>query len=151
MRPTSSLSALAVLAALLPAAHAGERPVSRKEVPAAVLASFQKAYPRAKALRFTRDDGEGRQVFEIESLDGRVRRDLSYLPDGTLEEAEEAIAPSALPKAVQRAIQAGHPGAHVLRAERDTRGERVTYEVVLSVHGARKELTFDPEGKVVQG
>lgn len=151
MRPNPILSALAALAALLPVAHAGERRVSRNDLPPAVLAAFQKAYPGAEALGYSLDARGGMRVFEIESREGRVRRDLSYLPDGTLVEAEEVIPPAGLPKPVMAAIQAAHPGARVLRAERDTRGAAVTYEVVLSWRGARKELVFDPEGRPVQG
>lgn len=144
------LSSAALAAAVLPA-HAGERPIARKDVPAAVLAAFTKAYPGAKALGYSLDDSGGKQVFEIESREGSVRRDLSYLPDGTLDEAEEVIAPSDLPEAVQQAIQAGHPGARILRAERDTRGAAIAYEVVIASRGAKKEIVLDPEGKVIHG
>lgn len=150
MRPVLMLASAALAASLLPA-HAGEKHIPRKGVPPAVLAAFQKAYPGAQALGYSLDDSEGRKVFEIESREGRVRRDLSYLPDGTLDEAEEVIAPSDLPKAVQQSIQASHPGVRILHAERDTRGAAVTYEVVISARGVKKEVVLDPEGKVIHG
>lgn len=150
MRPSLMLLPTTLAAGILPAL-AGERPIARKEVPPAVLAAFEKGYPGAQALAYALDEDGGRKVFEIQSREGRVRRDLSYLPDGTLDEAEERIAPSGLPEAVQRAIQVGHPGARILRAERDTRGAAVTYEVVIAIRGAKKELVFDPEGRAARG
>ena len=142
---------LLTLAAATPAAvHAGEKRVSEKGMPAPVLAAFHAAYPAAAILALAVETERGRTSYEIESLDGRTRRDLSYAADGTLQEIEEGIPESQLPAPVQAAVKASYPGAKVLKAEKDTRGATVTYELHLKGGEAPREAVFAADGKALR-
>lgn len=140
-------AALAVTLAL-PAASK-ERSLGRAEVPRPVLAAFEKAYPKAKALRFAEEKQDGKNAYEIESQDGGTRRDLLFSADGTLLEVEETIPASDLPAVVREAVEKRAPGATIKRAERVTRGDTVRFEVDLN-GSAKKELAFDPSGKPLE-
>lgn len=138
---------VAAVIAVAPFARAdSERKVPRTEVPAPVLAAFEKAYPAAKATAFAREEKEGKTFYEIESRDGDVSRDLLFAPDGTLAEAEEKIPTGELPQPVRDAIRALGPKVTVRSAEKVTRGGTVSYSVTVS--GAMtKEMAFDPSGR----
>lgn len=123
-----------------------ETKVPRSEVPAPVLAAFEKAYPAAKATAFAREEKGGKTYFEIESREGKVARDLLLAPDGTLVEVEEGIPVADLPQPVRDAVRALGPKVSVRSAERVTRGSTVSYSVTLS--GAKERgMSFDAAGR----
>ena len=138
-------------ACLAPSAHAGERKLTEKQVPAAVLAAFRKAYPAASIRGLAKETGHGRTTFEIESEDGQVRRDLSYLGDGTLAEIEETVSANDLPAPVAAALDTKFHGAKVVKAEKDTRGGVITYELRISEGHHAREVVFAVDGKVLDG
>ena len=145
MRTKTFLITAALAAALALPATAKERPLSRAKVPPPVLAAFEKAYPKAKAMRFAEEKQDGKTCYEIESQDGAVRRDLLFSADGALLEVEETIPTSDLPATVRDAVAKQAPKATIKRAEKVTRGETVRFEVELS-GTATKELVFDVNG-----
>ena len=146
MRTKTFLITAALAAALALPATAKERPLSRAKVPPPVLAAFEKAYPKAKAIRFAEETQDGKKAYEIESQDGSKRRDLLYAADGTVLEIEETIPPADLPATVRDAVAKQAPKATIKRAEKVTRGETVRFEVELS-GTTTKELVFDVNGK----
>ena len=135
-------------ACLAPSARAGERKLSEKQMPAPALAAFHKAYPAAAIRGLAVEKDRGQTTYEIESVDGKVRRDLSYLADGTLAEIEEAIPGSDLPGPVFATLKAKHPAAKLLKAEKDTKGAAVTYELHIQEGGHRREVVLNPDGSV---
>jgi hypothetical protein len=137
---------LLAAAGLAPLAHAGEKKLTRKQMPAPVLAAFHKAYPSATIRGLAVETEHGQTTYEIESLDGKTRRDLSYLADGTLAEIEETIPESGLPAPVLAALKAKHPAAKLLKAEVDTKGAAVTYELRIQEGGRLREVVFRPDG-----
>ena len=141
-----TLAFLLAAACLAPSARAGEKKLTEKQMPAPVLAAFHKAYPSAAIRGLAVEKEHGRTTYEIESLDGQTRRDLSYHADGTLAEIEETIPESELPALVLAALKAQHPKAKVLKAEKDTKGATVTYELHVSEGGHHREVVFDAEG-----
>jgi hypothetical protein len=124
-----------------------EQKVERKDVPAAVLAAFAKAYPKATAKGFSREVAEGKTYYEIESLEGKIARDVTFSPDGTLVEVEEAMDFAALPRAVQDAFRAKYPNTRVELAEKKTKGGQVAYEIHFLVNGKEEEMVLDAAGK----
>ena len=144
-----ALTLLLAAACLAPSTRAGEKRLTEKQMPAPVLAAFHKAYPGAAIRRMAVETEHGQTTYEIESLDGKTRRDLSYLADGTLAEVEETIPESALPAPVLAAVKAKHPGAKLLKAEKDTKGAIITYELHLKDARRRREVVVTPDGKVL--
>ena len=129
---------------------AGEKKITPKELPAEVLSAFSKAYPKAKIKGLSREEENGKTYYEIESLDGKTARDISYLADGTVAETEETVATGALPAEVKAAVNKEYPKGKIIKAEKVTRESVVEYEFQITVGKEKHELVVDPSGKVVK-
>jgi len=134
---------------LLPAA-AQEHHIKTSELPEAVVKSFNTNYPNATITGTSIEKEQGVTYYEIESLDGSVRRDLLYTADGRTTEVEERIPVSSLPAAVQKTLQSRFKGHTILRAERTTRDSATTFEVLLSTRAARSEVVLNPSGTIIR-
>ncbi len=140
--PVPTAKAPASRAAATPKAAAGAK------LPAAVEAAFKQAYPRAIIKHVSKETDGGQTVYEVESIDGGLARDLNYRPDGTVVDIEEAIAPADVPAPVAAAIKARYPKATIRARERLTKGSAVTYEFQLSGTNV-KEIQLTPDGRFV--
>lgn len=127
-----------------------EEKVKPGNLPAAVKSAFNKAYPNAKITGASTEKENGVTYYEIESLDGKVRRDLLYTEDGSVAEIEETISAKALPKKIHEAFGKEFPKAEILRAEKTTRGTDVTYELRIKETGKTREVVFDTSGVVLK-
>ena len=116
--------------------------------PEAVLTAFHKAYPKAEIRDVSKESKDGKDYFEIESIEGKVHRDLLYLADGTVFEIEEGIAPGALPKTIADALKAKYPKGEIQKAEKITRGSSVEYEVLLENDEEDIEVVLDSNGTI---
>ena len=121
-----------------------------KDLPAAVSAAFQKAYPKAKILGASTETEKGVKYYEIESKDGSMRRDLLYTQDGKVYEIEETMAPGELPETVKAALLKELPNAKILKAEKTTRESAVEYELAVAVKGKKYSISIDPAGKILE-
>ncbi len=128
----------------------GEQKIKSKDLPAAVTASFQKAYPNAKIKGTSKEVENGKTQFEVESIEGKINRDLLYAADGTCIEIEETIPVKALPKEVADALIKGFPKGKVLKAEKLTKGETVQYEMVIQSGKEKHEVVFDAKGAIMK-
>jgi len=125
-----------------------KKPAAKVELPAAIKTAFEKAYPKATIKNVLKETAGGKTVYEVESVDKGLTRDLNYNPDGTVIDIEEEVAGADIPAAVSDAVKKMYPKATVTKAEKMTTGQVVTYELTLK--GAPKptvELT--PDGKPV--
>jgi lactam utilization protein B len=136
--------------ALATGAHAQERKLSRKALPAPVLAAFQKAYPKAVIKAAAEETQNGVTTFEIESLDGKVARDLQYQADGTLVEIEETLALSEVPEAVKAAAAAKYPQGKLLKAEKVTKGAVTSYDIEIKTGRGKVSMEVDAAGKLLK-
>ncbi len=126
----------------------GETKVARKDVPAPVLAAFEKAYPKATIKGFSKEKEKGQTVYEVESVEGKTHRDVSYAADGKLLITEESVEMKDVPAAVQQALNRKYPKAKVDLAEKVTEGTSVGYEFHLTTAAGKKaEVKFDAKGK----
>ena len=115
-------------------------------LPAAIKTAFSTAYPNATIKHVSKEKEKGQMVYEVESVDAGLTRDLIYKADGTVVSYEEQIEESAVPAAVTAAIKARYPKATVSVREKAFQGGTITYEFVLKgVSVTSIELT--PEGK----
>ena len=135
----------AVLALAIPA-HAA-KPAGKK-LPAAVFASFEKSYPTAKVKNWSTEKNDGVLCYEVESMDGKTRRDLIYSADGAVLEIEEGMKPSDLPEPVTLAISKAYPKGVVKTAEKLTRGSFTGYEVAVRQGKKTHEVVLDSEGTI---
>ena len=159
MKHTQRLIQLALLAALIlglgaPVVAQGEQEqqIKRKDVPAAVLAAFAKAYPNAKIKGYSKEPEteNGQAVYEIECAEGKTTRDVTYAADGTLVLIEETLDTSELPPGVKAALDNKFPDGKIRKAERVTKGTDVRYEFKIKHNGQTTEIVFDPEGNELE-
>ena len=126
-----------------------EMKIAEKDVPAAVLSAFKSAYPHAKILGASTETEHDSTYYEIESKDGKVRRDILYAADGTVAETEETIAARSLPDEVKKALDKDFPKARIEKVELLTKGSAKTYELKIRSGKKVKEVQFDPSGKQI--
>ena len=121
-----------------------------KVLPEAVLAAFKAAYPTAAIKGASKEVENGVTQYEVESVDGKLNRDLIYSVDGKVIELEETTAPENLPEAVQKTLAKDYPGAKVLKAEILTKDGAKSFELSLQVKDKKMGVTIDPAGKIVE-
>jgi hypothetical protein len=120
-----------------------------KNLPEAVSSAFKKSYPNAVIKGADKEVENGKTFYEIESIDGTLKRDLLYTPEGNAFEIEETIAASTLPDAVKQAISKEYPKGKIDKVEKNTREGTIQYDV--TVKSGRKVLdaSISPDGKIM--
>jgi hypothetical protein len=118
--------------------------------PEAVQAAFKTTYPKAFIIGMSKETEKGVTYYEIESVDGKQKRDLLFTADGKVAEIEEAIDPAALPEAVTRILSKNFPDAKLLNAEALTKDGQKSFEVQMQLKGKKKEVAFDVFGKIIE-
>jgi hypothetical protein len=129
---------------------AQEKRISKKEVPQAVLSAFASAYPKAKVKGYSTETENGKIYFEVESHQGKMTLDVSYLTDGTVTEIEEGVATADLPSAVKKAIKSNFPKGRVIKAEKKTVGDILTYEMKIITAKGHSTVEIDRTGKILK-
>lgn len=124
--------------------------VDLKILPPAVLNAFKAAYPHAVIRGTSKETEKGVTYYEVESVDGKLNRDLLYTADGKAVEIEEAISPESLPVAVQQTLAREFPGYKALKAEDMTKNGQKLFELQIQVNGKKKGVTIDPAGKIIR-
>lgn len=150
-RPFSQLHVLAALLLLFVAGILTQIPAKEMtKVPAAVMSAFKAAYPTASIIGTSKEVEKGKTYYEIESMDGKTRRDILYNSDGTVAEIEEQLArASDLPLAVADSLKGKYPDFAVQKAEKITRGDTTAYEVTIKKGKSTKELLFAGDGSLM--
>ena len=120
------------------------------DVPAAVFAAFEHAYPNASVEKVEKEEGQCMTCYEIESEDGKTERNILYTAEGKVCEIKEAINTDALPSEIRTTLSKEYPKAKVEKSEKVTCDSTIQYELHLKVGRMTSELTFDAMGKVVQ-
>ena len=124
-------------------------PIYEDDVPKLVLDAFKAAYPKAKTRGYTKAEVNGTTTFyNIDSADGKDRREVSYTPAGELATIRESVAESALPAEAQQAIADKYPNGKVTRAEKVIEGDRVGYRASVETGAKLFSLEFDAVGKL---
>jgi hypothetical protein len=127
-----------------------EQTLKKKDVPKAVLEAFAKAYPKAKAMGYAKEMEGKTVVYEIESEEGTVTRDVLYDTKGNVLELEESITKDELPQAIKDAIAKDYSKANITKYEKLTKGETTQYEIHIKSGKKSSEVLFDANGKLVE-
>jgi uncharacterized membrane protein YkoI len=137
------------LVALTVAISAEEQTIKKADVPSAVIAAFEKAYPKATVKNYSTEQHRGKTSYEIESIDGSTHRNVEYSPQGELLEIEEALKPSDLPPKVSQAITTKYAGGDIVSAEKKIKGDKTVYKVKMLQDKAKIEVRVNPEGEFI--
>ncbi len=127
-----------------------DKKITRKEIPAAVLKAFEAQYPHATITGQSIETELGKQLYEIESTDGKVDRDLLYTPSGKVVETEESLPPGKLSEAMKSSLAKEYPDGKIMKAEKVTREAKTSYEIQVQVGTKTREVTLDASGEVVK-
>lgn len=152
MKSTAALIALLFSPVVLHAqkrdtTEGSEHALRAAQVPAAVRDAFRRAYPHAAVRGYSTEQENGRTIYEVQSREGGVGRDLSFAADGTILEIEETVPVARLPEAVRAAITTQAAGAAITRSERNVAGHDTTYE--FAIRGRRGEVKLRGDGTPV--
>lgn len=117
------------------------------DCPKTVTDAVAKAFPKAKLDKCHPEHEGGKDIFEakLTRADG-TKAEVDVAPDGSILAVEEKIAVDALPDAVKKAFAARYPKAKAERAEKQTAGKTVTYEVAFG----KTEATFAADGRFIE-
>lgn len=145
-------AALAALPMILGQANAGEKGLSKNQVPKAVINAFEKAYPNAKGLEFEEETFEGKAVYELEYKENGMEYEFLYSADGVLLQKEEEIDGKSLPEPVAQAIKKAYPKAEIKEVEKLMKpdGTVIGYEVDINAAGKKIELELDVSGNILK-
>lgn len=146
------LTAFALLVAVMCFANtspAQEQSLKKKDVPKAILAAFQQSYPKATIKGYAKETDEGTVVYEIESMEGNIHRDVTYTADGTVATIEESLPYAELPEPVRNAVTKEYPKAKVSMCEKVTNGSTTQYELVVRSGKQKNELVYNADGSLV--
>ena len=129
-------------------AMAGEKKISKKDVPVAVLKAFTSAYPNAKVHSYAKETEKGETFYELETTDSKAKRDLLFKADGTIAEVEEMLTKENIPETVSKTLSAEFPKGKILGVEKTTKGTDVTYEARIMNGKEKLEVVMSGDGKV---
>lgn len=129
---------------------AGEKRITKKNVPKPVLSAFEKAYPNATVKGYAKEVDKGKIEYEVGSREGGISRDISYDAEGNVLALEETIPASDAPEAVQDALKAQFSKAKTARCEKVTENGTTKYEFLLRSGKKLQEVVFEPDGKLVK-
>jgi peroxiredoxin len=146
---------LALLAALIlgvstNASAEGKKKFTKKDLPSAVVSTFEKAYPKATIKGVSKEKENNTTYYEIESIDGTTKRDLLFTEDGTIAEIEESIETKDIPEAVAKTLKSEYGKYTIEKSEKVMRGSDTKYEFVVKKEKKRIEIVLDGTGKVVK-
>ena len=129
-------------------ANAQDKKITKKDVPAAVLKAFESAYPKAKVNNYATEVENGVKFYELETSEGKIKRDLLYKADGTLEELEEILTPAMVPDGIAKAIKTEFPKGKILSGESTTHGSAVTFDIVVANGKEKVNVNLSADGKI---
>lgn len=129
--------------ALLMTTAANAQKLKEKEVPAAVITAFKKAYPQTTRVGWEKEGANYEAGFDLNKTENSVQFDA----DGNILETETEITITLLPAKVKNYISEHYPSKSVKEAAKITDAKGVvTYEA--EVGG--KDLMFDESGNFIR-
>ena len=133
---------------IVSSSSAQDKKITKKDVPAAVLKAFATAYSKAKVNNYATEVEKGVTFYELETVEGKIKRDLLYKADGTLAELEEILTPPMVPDDIAKAIKTEFPKGKVVSGEKTTKDGVSTFEIIV-VNGKEKvRINLSADGKI---
>ena len=140
--------ALAFSFAAINNSFAQEKKISQKDLPNAVVKSFQAKYPKAEIKGTAVEKENGHTYYEIESMDGTQKRDLLYTKDGKVAEIEEGISLENIPSKIKSSVMKKYPEGKIKNAEKVTSNSKTTFELLVEHNGKKSVVVLDEKGNI---
>jgi hypothetical protein len=153
MRTTKVLGLTIVIGIILVSGinlFAQEKKIDKKDVPANVMATFQKAYPKAEVKGTNIETEHGKKYYEIESMEETKHIDLLITSAGKITEIEETISADQIPGSIMKTLGTKFEGLKVEKAEKVTHGSVSDYELVIESKSGKHEVKLNAAGKLLK-
>jgi len=145
---------VAALVGFVGGARADEENVPLDKLPKAVVDGVKKRFPDAELKEASKEDENGKTVYEVTIKDKGHNLDVTLTPEGALVSIERSIEAKDLPKAVADTLDQKYPKATFKTIEevikvRDGKEKLEYYELLLVTAEKKKlEVTVTPDGKI---
>lgn len=130
--------------------YAQKKKYTEKDMPAAVISSFQKNFPEASVRGYDKETEDGITTYEVEATVADVKKDIQFNADGTVIEIEESMNTADLPEKVVAAINSKYGNPSILKSEKVTKGSDILYEVTFKVKKKKHEVRLDKDGTILE-
>lgn len=126
---------------------AGERRVTRSELPAPVLAAADEQTKGARVRGYSTETENGQREYEVDMVVNGHDKDVMFASDGRVIEIEEAVTMDALSTEVRAGLTAKAATGKITKIESVTKdGKIVGYEALVMTAGKRSEIKVGPDG-----
>jgi len=136
-----------VIVAVLLTVNGYAQKVKEAEVPKAVVESFNKNFPGAKAEKWEKEEGRYEAEFDWKKTEASA----DFSDDGKLLETEQEIKTSALPTSINEYIAKNYAGYKITDASKITEASgNVKYEAEVEKGKEEFDLIFDSTGSFIE-
>jgi hypothetical protein len=150
VRYAAVLSIVPLIVCFVSLGSGQDKKIAKHDVPPAVIKAFETAYPKATVKNYGSEVEKGVTYYELETVEGKIKRDILYKADGTLAELEEILTPEMVPEPVAKALGASFPKGKIVSGEKTTRGELVSYDIVVADGKDKVNVELNAEGKILK-
>jgi hypothetical protein len=134
--------------ALTSPASAGDKKITRAELPAAVERTVAQQSHGATIKGFSTEKQNGKTVYEMELTVNGHGKDISMDAQGSVLEVEEEVALTSLPTAVQTGLAQAAGTGTIVKVESVTKQNHlVAYEATVQLGKTRREIQVGTEGQ----
>ena len=132
-------------------AQAGEKRISRSELPPAVQKTVNSEAINATVKGFSKEVEKGQTFYEVELIANRHSKNILIDANGKVVEVEEEIPINTLPSQVKKGLEAKSGTGKIVKVEALTKnGKLVAYEAQVTTKGSKKsEIQVGPEGQAL--
>jgi hypothetical protein len=149
-RALSVLTDILIFVAMVSIAQAQDKKIDVKDLPKAVSAAFQKTYPKATIVGTAMEVENGKTMYEVESKDGGVNRDLLYTDKGEVFEIEESVTSESLPADMKVTLEKQFTKFKLVKGEKVTQGAKVEYDLQVKSAQKRYNVVLDNNARIVK-
>jgi hypothetical protein len=131
-------------------AQAQGKKIAVKDLPIAITTAFQKTYPKTTITGAATEMESGKKMYEVESKDGTINRDLLFTEKGEVFEIEESITPESLPADITSALEKQFTKYKLVKGEKITHGAKVEYELKVKSSKKMYAVVLDSSAKIIK-
>jgi|GEM_PF-1806087 len=130
---------------------AHSKDIGKKELPAAVLTSYEQAYPNAKIKEIKKtSDTAGVELYVIQFKYSGTKMEADYSADGSLTQTKADVAIKSLPEAITKGVMDRYAHPKLVSANKVVTGSVTVYEVKVKIPEEKGKLTLDTAGTILE-
>jgi|WetSurMetagenome_2_1015567.scaffolds.fasta_scaffold592793_1 uncharacterized membrane protein YkoI len=127
-----------------------EEKIALKDMPPAAQKAVQDLIKGAKLQGLSKEEENGKTVYEIETIKNGKKRDVLIDAAGAILEIEEGTTLYEIPGPAKAAIEKAATGGRVTRVETVTIGGVTDYEAAITKAGNNSEIKVKADGSIIK-